>query len=175
MVCCPGPGGHTPVDPTATAPGPRRGAAVLAGCPLCRGRAGRGTLTPAPCSPRAGPRTGRGLHWHAHLHTRRGTLAHGALCACVCSCRGRGGCVSVCVRVRLCTGRTVAHGGAPVVWGCGHAVVNRDGRVSARPLRVSCVGVGVWVPARLFGARLGAVQPPNRWGAGESLKLFLGA
>src|SRR5699024_1346351 len=42
----------------------------------------------------------------------RGALARGALCGAVSACHGRGGCVSVLARVRSCTGRTVAHGGA---------------------------------------------------------------
>ena len=167
VPCCRPRGGHAPVIPTATAPRSCQGTAVPTGRPWCRAAhvGAHARRVSAHLAPGLAP--GR-----APICTRLGMLVHGALCGAVSACHGRGGCVSVCVRVRLRTGRTVAHGGAPVVWDCGHAVVNRDGRVSARPLRVSCVGVGVWVPTCLFGGAPNAVQPPESVGRGRIFETF---
>src|SRR5699024_475013 len=101
-----------------------RGAAVLGGT-LAPGCAVPGACLTHPGPglgpPWAGPRPAPGRTGTLALLARlgalarapaRGALARGALCAVVSAYRGRGGCVSVLARVRSCTGRTVAHGGA---------------------------------------------------------------
>ena len=99
-----GPGGSYPRHShghgiTAT-PG-RGGADWAAPMPV---RSCQGARSPRPGSPRSGPRTWPGLHWHSPCMR---TWARGALYGAVSACHGRGGCVSVCARVRSCTGRTV--------------------------------------------------------------------
>src|SRR5699024_4497621 len=92
-----------------------RGAAVLGGT-LAPGCAVPGACLTHPGPglgpPWAGPRPAPGRTGTLALLARLGALARGALCAVVSAYRGRGGCVSVLARVRSCTGRTVAHGGA---------------------------------------------------------------
>ena len=145
-----GPGGSCPRHShghgiTAT---PGRGGAYWAAPvpgPLCRG-----ARSPRLGSPRAGPRTGRGLCWHTHLHAHVDT----GRTVWRCERLSRSGRVCVC----LCSRSLVygAHGGARwcayglSLWACGG---------EARCAVFGCL-LG-WVFVRLFVAcfvSVGGVQ-----------------
>src|SRR5699024_9932938 len=94
---------HPGPDLGPTWAGPR----PYAGAPARAPARGAPARTPARGAPARTPARGAPARTPA-----RGALARGALCGAVSACHGRGGCVSVLARVRSCTGRTVAHGGA---------------------------------------------------------------
>ena len=114
-----GPGGSYPRHChghgiTAT---PGRGGAYWAA--LVSGRLWRGARSPRLGSPRAGPRTGRGLCWHTHLHAHVGTGR--TVWRCERLSRSGRVCVCLCSRSLVCG----AHGGARwcayglSLWACG--------------------------------------------------------
>ena len=177
--------GPCPINPTATAIRSGRGTAVPSGRPLCRAahvgahaRHASAHSTPGRAPGAAHTGTRYCMHASGHTGTRRSAWRCERL-----PWSGRV-CVGLCSR-SLVYGALCARGGVPMGERCGCCGGDaRRAGVATVPgvapagagtaLRVSCMGVGAWVPARLFGARSGAVRHANRWFAKEFLKLFFG-